>query len=217
MQSPEDLTGQRFTRLIALEIVGRTKHRTTRWKCRCDCGVESVVQSRDLTHGHTRSCGCLQREITSARSITHGLSKSSTYNSWLKMRTRCNNKTVINYAAYGGRGIRVCVRWDTSFENFLADMGERPPNKTLDRIDNDGDYTPSNCRWATRSEQARNRRSTRMLTYDGRTQCLEAWADQLGINSVAIHTRLKRGWPLADALTRGPSKLHLKTRSTMRQ
>jgi hypothetical protein len=123
------------------------------------------------------------------------------------MRKRCTDLAHDNYALYGGRGIKVCDQWLGSFENFLADMGERPEGKFLERIDNNGNYEPSNCRWATRSEQARNRRTNHLITHNGVTQPLVAWAEQVGISRLTLRSRLREGWSTERALTE-PARLN---------
>jgi hypothetical protein len=128
--------------------------------------------------------------------------KSRTYQAWLSMKRRCYNARCPNYARWGGRGITVCDRWRQSFTNFLADMGRCPDGYSLDRIDNDGNYEPSNCRWATREQQMRNNRRNRLLTHDGRTQCLAAWSKEVGIRFLTLYYRLKRGWSVAETLTK---------------
>lgn len=155
---PVDITGQRFGRLKALRLESQGPSRAFNWTCLCDCGSTVVVSGTKLRHGHTQSCGCLAAEHAARMNLTHGLSKASgAYRSWLAMRVRCTNPLGNNWHNYGGRGIGFCKRWDR-FENFYADMGERPPGLTLDRRNNEKGYSKSNCRWATRAEQARNQR-----------------------------------------------------------
>lgn len=161
-----DLRGKRFGRLV---VEGRsstnTKMGKPRWDCLCDCGGKATSPGNSLRSLKTASCGCLQRERTSAAarisSRKHGLTGSPEYRSWGAMLTRCNNPNATGYNRYGGAGVRVCERW-LKFENFLADMGERPSlDYSLDRYpDKFGDYEPSNCRWATAKEQQANRRDT---------------------------------------------------------
>ena len=172
------------------------------WICLCDCSC-SVHVSRDhlIRPRGTRSCGCLAREMASKRLRRHGLSKVVEHATWCGMITRCTDKNRPSYAAYGGRGIKVCPRW-LVFENFYADMGQRPsPSHSLDRRDNNGDYEPDNCRWATPKEQSTNTRKNVQLTYDGITKCLSEWSRVLGFKAGVIGGRLRRGWAVERALS----------------
>jgi hypothetical protein len=151
-----NLTGRRFNRLLVLSHAANKGGRT-HWLCRCDCGAEKTVDGGSLVSGNTKSCGCLTVEAAKQRLTTHGRTGSPEHWSWFAMRVRCNNPKSIQFHNYGGRGIRVCERWLNSFENFLADMGRRPPDTTLHRINNDGNYEPGNCIWATRKEHELNK------------------------------------------------------------
>ena len=162
-----DITNQTFDRWTARWPVGKSG-RDTHWLCSCECGNLGHVRIGDLRYGSSRSCGCLKRELmlASKRRTTHGRTKTPEYRIWTSMKSRCSNPKDTSYKHYGARGIRVCLRWlgKGGFSNFLADMGERPNSElSLDRVNNYGNYEPSNCRWATNSEQIRNRRPIKMI------------------------------------------------------
>lgn len=197
-----DLRGMRFERLRVLSLA-RVERAGAYWLCRCDCGGEVTLQACALRTGHSRSCGCLKHEVDVARRacVTHGKSKTAEYKTWSKMIGRCENPRDGGFSDYGGRGITVCRRWRSSFENFLADMGPRPAGLTIERVDNNKGYSPANCRWATRAEQRLNTRRTVRLTYRGETLPLKEWAKRVGISYAALYLRVhRRHWPVARAL-----------------
>jgi hypothetical protein len=189
-----DITGQVFSRLTVLAFDGVDEKQNSRWKCRCECGETVSVRRQGLTGGKTKSCGCLQREAAAAISKTHGATKTPEYSAWKAMKFRCSNPAADSYKDYGARGISVASAWD-DFERFLADMGPRPgPGYSIDRIDNDGDYEPGNCRWTTRDVQARNnRRNTYIDTPKGRMTVTDA-AAAFGISPEGFRGRIRRGW-----------------------
>lgn len=200
----KDLRGQRFGRLTIMVRSDSRPNGRTRWKCRCICGVTVVVAQESLKNGDSRSCGCLRSEVSSDRLRKHGEAarRSPEYVAWQSMLARCYRTASSSYKDYGGRGIKVCKRWRNSFENFLADVGRKPsPKHTLEREDNDSDYCPSNVIWATRKQQASNRRTTCFFTLNGMKKSVGAWADELGVNASALRMRRKRGWSDKKALT----------------
>ena len=201
-----DLVGQRFGRLLVLGYVGRMVNgRHSIWLCGCDCGQEKEILRSALIQGRTKSCGCLQSELASktasTMNVTHGDSGSVEHLAWRNMLTRCYYDKCDHYGAYGGRGITVCNRW-RSYENFLADLGRKPDGFTLERIDTNKSYEPSNCKWATWHDQHRNRRSNHNITINGETMILTDWCRRYGKNISTVSGRLSRGWSELDALTK---------------
>ncbi len=195
-----DLTGKVFGRWSVIHRAPSDSKGQSQWLCRCKCGTKRVMKSILIRRGISRSCGCLKIDLCKKR-IKHGHAQgtiSPTYWSWQGMKKRCNDP---KQAAYGGRGIKVCARWRKSFANFLADMGERPEGKTLDRRNNDGNYTPNNCRWATGKQQGSNKRNNVPVTWKGQTKTIVEWARITGIPQGAIGYRLLHGWSAQDTLT----------------
>lgn len=178
-----DLTGQRFGRLTALHRAPRDYNkRFACWYCQCDCGNIKII-STDALGRHTKSCGCLRSEVSSATNkgnnyaTKHKGSQKSEYDTWSKIKGRCYNKNLMRYNDWGGRGIKVCNRWIDSFENFLEDMGPKPsPYHSIERRDNNGDYSPENCYWGTYEDQNRNKRSTIKLTAFDETKTIFEWS-----------------------------------------
>jgi hypothetical protein len=187
---PKDMAGERFDRLIAIEYIGKGK-----WRCQCDCGKTTEAHGSDMRRGKVRSCGCLHIETsrTGDNRRKHGMSESPEYRSWHCMIRRCTDPTTVGYNRYGGRGISVCDRWLHSFENFFADMGARPKGTTLDRKEVNGNYEPGNCRWADKFTQAANTSKVILISANGKTMPVEAWARELRVSPHAIRYRLKLG------------------------
>lgn len=191
-----DISGERYGRLVA---VRRVNGSPPRWLCRCDCGTEKAVRLKDLRrNGGTKSCGCLADEATCRFQPKHGMRNTRTYRAWIGMRMRCRPTDKAS-AGYWERGISVCERW-SSFDAFLNDMGECPPGLSLDRVDNDRGYEPGNCRWATVTQQNRNKRNIRFHTHNGETLCLKDWSIRYGVSYPALLGRLKAGWAFEDAI-----------------
>jgi len=202
-----DLTGRRFGRLVVLYDTGERKGGQVVWRCRCDCGNKVNVVGRSLTSGNTTSCGCYNRERVVEVKTKHGMKRQGgthpIYQTWHAMLQRCEYPNDKHYKDYGGRGIKVRDEWHDAqafIDWALANGWQR--GLTLDRIDNDGNYEPSNCRWVTRKEQAWNRRSNRLITFNGKTQPMSQWAEELNIPYHALNHRINGyHWPVERALT----------------
>lgn len=211
----KDLTGNKFNRLTVTGLAGKRPNiegtHYYLWNCICECGRPAIATTNRLKSGQSKSCGCLDSEVSSLRMIkfntTHGMCRSPGYSTWARMIARCYNQKHPAFENYGARGISVCDRWKM-VENFLLDMWPRPSSKhSLDRINNNGNYEPSNCRWATDKEQQRNKRNNCLLTFNGETLCCATWAERLNIRPGVIVNRLRSGWSEERALTT-PLKPH---------
>lgn len=190
-----DMAGLTYGHFVVIARAGRAAKGQALWECKCVCGKHVVLNGQKIRSGHNTSCGCMKGKAN----IKHGMRNTATYNTWCAMKQRCNYPKNDQYADYGGRGITVCDRWVT-FENFLADMGERPDGMTIERNDANGNYEPDNCRWATMQEQQRNRRSTIKVERDGRTQCIKDWCVELGLDLDRVYGRIRRGAIPSEAL-----------------
>lgn len=195
-----ELKGRVYERLTVIKFLGVTKRRAI-WLCQCSCGNKTKVCTSYLQSGKTRSCGCLKRELTLARTRTHGKTKTAEYGIWAGMMARCFNPNNDHYNSYGARGIKVCDKWK-EFINFFNDMGLRPSDAySIDRINVNGNYELSNCRWILKVEQQRNTQKSIHITWQGTTMCLREWAAKLGIEYKMLWARLKNGWSVAQAFT----------------
>lgn len=183
--------GRRFGRMVVTGYYGRTSYNAIMWMCRCDCGAEKPVSGKNLSGGRVLSCGCYSKE----RSTRHGQSYTRTYSIWTGMIQRCVNPRATEWENYGARGISVCEEWG-DFANFYSDMGDCPDGLTLDRINVNGNYEPSNCRWATYREQARNRRNNVTVLFMGEERCLSDLAAELGIPVNTMFYRYRNGWSI---------------------
>ncbi len=185
----KDMTGQRFGHWMVMSRAENSSKHQAQWLCQCDCGVSATILGANLRFGKTKSCGCARTEKTK----THGMGCTPEYKTWAGMIDRCHNTKNKGYANYGGRGIKVCDRW-SDFTLFFADMGEKPSGLSIDRIDNNGDYEPSNCRWATIQEQQNNKRKNWFLVINGKTKTVAQWAREMGVSPSQAYRRLRLGW-----------------------
>lgn len=191
--------GERFGRLVVVDA------RRSMAKFKCDCGAEKEIQRWHVKAGRVQSCGCLLREKSRERAIarntTHGMARTALYNLWSGIIDRCTNPNAPAYKRYGGRGITVCERWK-SFENFYADMGDRPTiAHSVERRNNNKGYSPNNCFWGTRKEQANNKQTNVLLRYKNKTQTMKQWSEELGLNYSALQHRRTAGWTTSRMLS----------------
>lgn len=192
--------GTRFGKLTTISVADKSHDGRIRYLFKCDCGKKTVVLKQNITKsvGPTTSCGCFGRERFTSR--THGKSGTREFKVWAAMMSRAHHRSGWLQPRYLARGIKVCKRWQ-KFENFHADMGDVPEGLSLDRIDNDGDYSPENCRWATRRQQALNQSRNRRIKFNGRRLTISEWAIELGIDRRTLDHRLNYGWSVRRALT----------------
>ncbi len=201
-----DLTGQRFGRLTVLyrapNKIDASGRRRVYWTCQCDCGNIVDVNADNVKHGRQRSCGCYKRECLHESKTTHGETETRLYGIWLSMKRRCDTPSLDAYKDYGGRGIRVCDEWKNSYEAFRdwSFANGYDDILTIDRIENNGDYQPDNCRWVDCVAQANNRRNNRILTYHGESHTVTEWARILGKNPKTLFSRVYSGDPVEKIL-----------------
>jgi hypothetical protein len=191
-----DLTNQVFGRLIAISRHHKTHNGHWVWNCNCECGNPAIIYATNLVRWLTKSCGCFRIETSGLANLSHGHSvgekPTSEYRSWCSLLSRCHNPNTRKFSDYGGRGISVCERWKNSFQNFIDDMGLKPsPKHSIDRIDVNGNYEPSNCRWATNAEQSRNRRNNKWYEYNGIKYVITDWATFFNIKEGTLREMLK--------------------------
>lgn len=200
-----DLTNKRFGKLVVLSLLDyRNNNGSACWQCKCDCGTFKVANSNDLRKGNVSSCGCLRKK----QLLKHGESGTRLYNIWCDIKKRCYNTRCVAYKNYGGRGIKVGDKWLNDFVTFKEWSIDNGYNDklTLDRIDVDGDYEPSNCRWTTMKEQANNTRKNVYILYKGERKTIAQWSEITNIHPSTIQQRLRRGWSTEDILTKQPKK-----------
>ncbi len=199
-----DMTGKKYSSITAIRPSGVSASRDIKWLFLCDCGVEFEANGYHARTGKITTCPKCASERSRVSTLKHGLTGTVEFSTWTEIKTRCYNKKRPEYKNYGGRGIKVCERWLESFENFLLDMGPRPDGMSIDRKDNDGDYSPENCQWSTRTDQANNKRNNHKITIDGITKNRAEWAKEYGISSSAILLRERSGLSGRDLIK--PSK-----------
>jgi hypothetical protein len=205
----KNIAGQRFGYLVAVEHAACRIGGEAQWRCTCDCGKEKLIAGSRLRNGSARSCGCMRFEFIAIANEKHrgkrGKTKTSEYRSWASMRDRCLTKTCNGYHNYGGRGISICDRWLHSFENFLEDMGPKPASDyEIDRIDVNGNYEPTNCRWLSRKDNQRNKRNSKLIEFNGVARTATEWTELYDLPVGMLSKRIDSGWSPEKALTTPP-------------
>ena len=199
----KNLIGKTFGRLHVLSYLGLTHRRNSLWRCRCVCGNFRNIISPSLISGNSTSCGCRRDEVATKLFTKHGMCGSKEYSTWEGMLARCYNINHVAYPNYGGRGICVCEEWQNNFAQFLQDMGKKPSSThSLDRVDNNGNYCKTNCRWASSRQQSNNKRNTIFVMYKGRRQSLVDWAEELCIPFKTVSRRHSQFGPNSALLFR---------------
>lgn len=205
MRKVIDLTGKKYGRLTVIKHIGKDKYNNAIWKCKCSCGNIITIRGATLRNGKAQSCGCLRKEMTkqlAKNNIIHNMSNTRLYRVWQGMKSRCYYKQNNRYKDYGGRGIKVCNEWIhdfTAFYEWAINNGYQD-NLTIDRIDVDGNYELSNCRWITSRDQQRNKRTSNLYTINGETRCLSEWCEKLNLNYNTVSTRIHRNYTIEKAL-----------------
>lgn len=210
----KDLAGKKYGRLFVVKHLGSDDQNQALWLCKCDCGNEHIVTGHNLIRGRTKSCGCLKNELSSKRLKTHGKSKTRLYDIWIAMKQRCYNTNHSHYKNYGERGILICDEWKNSFEVFAKWAFENGYNNnlTIDRININGNYEPSNCRWISNFEQQQNRTNSHIIEYQGRKYTLSQLAKKYNIKANVFERRLKSGWEIETALNKPVRNLQRKAK-----
>ncbi len=199
MGAMKNLAGQKFGRLtVTNDFYTGSKNTGIKWKCVCDCKNTVIIKSNNLVRGDTKSCGCLNLEKASALQYVHGKTGTRIHGTWKDIIGRCTNKNNSEYENYGGRGITVCERWK-KFENFYEDMGEKPEGLQIDRINNNGNYEPGNCRWSTPKENSNNKRNCRFVVFNGETKTIKQWSEYFNIPYERTRLRLNSGLGVENA------------------
>ena len=200
MSRKAEMINKVFGKLIVIQENGKIGNNLA-YLCKCSCGNEVTVRGNSLRSGNTSSCGCIHKSFVSKLNLKHGMKKSPEYSSWQMMIDRCTNPKSKSWDRYGGRGITVCNEWK-DFKQFYNDMGQRPVNHTLERINNSLGYFAENCKWATIAEQNRNTRRTRLLKIGDVTKCVTDWCEHFGVSKRTVSNRINRGkWPIELAVT----------------
>jgi len=203
MKPIKNEVGNTYGRLTVLSFSHMNSDKKACFVCKCSCGNTTIVAGKSLRSGHTVSCGCYKLEVIANSNRSHGDcsgGKTKEYFTWRGIIGRCEDVNNKNYNLYGGRGIKVCKRWRTSYANFLHDMGRKKPGYTIERINQNGDYKPSNCRWATMKEQNNNRRNNHILEHNGERLTVAQWSDKLGVRQITLLMRVRRGWSHSEAI-----------------